>query len=70
MMTGAYFVGRKELLAWVNDLLQTQYKKVRSQSWGGNEEDKKVTPACLYRWKSCAVEPRIVKSLMPCFLAK
>ncbi len=28
MMTGAYFVGRKELLAWVNDLLSVKYNKV------------------------------------------
>lgn len=33
-MTGAYFVGRRELLQWVNTLLQTDYKKVEDLRTG------------------------------------
>lgn len=34
MMSGAYFVGRGELLAWINDLLKINYTKVEDTSNG------------------------------------
>jgi len=34
MMDGAYFVGRVELLNWLNDFLQLDYKKVEQVSTG------------------------------------
>ncbi len=34
MMQGAYFVGRVELLKWINDFLQLNYKKVEDVSNG------------------------------------
>ena len=45
MMEGAFFVGRFELLNWLNDLLQLDYTKVE-QCASGKTAAQSQTPGC------------------------